>query len=96
MAGPGRPGRQPLKPGESSSQQRQAVLQSWANTEDWSARTAPARAALERKFLEQAGDDPKRAAALRKAHFVALGRKSGAARRAQSAMLKALIEQAQT
>jgi hypothetical protein len=33
---------------------------SWAQTVDRSARTAPARAALERQFLEQAGGDPVR------------------------------------
>jgi hypothetical protein len=32
--------------------------QSWAKTVDRSARTAPARAALERQFLEKAGGDP--------------------------------------
>jgi hypothetical protein len=40
--------------------------QSWAKTVDRSARTAPARAALERQFLEQAGGDPIRAEHLRR------------------------------
>ncbi|HEX2893170.1 MAG TPA: hypothetical protein VHO29_04110 [Marmoricola sp.] len=54
---------------------------SWANTENRSARTAPARAALDAKFLEQAGGDPVRAAHLRKAHFARLALKSAQARR---------------
>jgi hypothetical protein len=56
-------------------------LTSWANTLDRSARTAPGRAAFEAKFLEQAGGDPKRAAALRKAYFARLALKSAASRR---------------
>lgn len=54
---------------------------SWANTEDRSARTAPARRALEAKFLEQAGGDPKRAEHLRKAYFQRLALKSAQSRR---------------
>lgn len=54
---------------------------SWANTENRSARTAPARAALDAKFLEQAGGDPIRAAHFRKAHFARLALKSAVARR---------------
>ena len=58
---------------------------SWANTADRTARTAPARAALDAKFLEQAGGDPVRAAHLRKAHFARLALKSAQARRAKRA-----------
>lgn len=54
---------------------------SWANTADRSARTAPARAALEAKFLAEAGGDPVRAEALRKAHFSRLALKSAQSRR---------------
>lgn len=54
---------------------------SWANTIDRTARTAPARAALEAKFLEAAAGDPVRAAHLRKAHFARLALKSAQARR---------------
>jgi hypothetical protein len=54
---------------------------SWANTTDRAARTAPARAALEQKFLEQADGDPVRAAHLRKAYFARLALKSAQARR---------------
>ena len=56
---------------------------SWANTVDRSARTAPARAALDQKFLDEAGGDPVRAAHLRKAHFARLALKSAQARRAR-------------
>jgi hypothetical protein len=56
---------------------------SWANTQDRAARTAPARAALDRKFLEEAGGDEIRAAHLRKAYFQRLALKSAQARRAR-------------
>jgi hypothetical protein len=55
--------------------------QSWAVTEDRTARTAKARAALDQKFLDQAGGDPVRAEHLRKAHYLRLALKSAQARR---------------
>ena len=55
--------------------------QSWAKTVDRSARTAPARAALERQFLEQAGGDPIRAEHPRTAHYKRLALQSAASRR---------------
>ena len=58
-----------------------AAHTSWANTEDRSARTAPARRALEQKFLEQAHGDPARAENLRRAYFQRLALKSAQARR---------------
>lgn len=58
-----------------------AAHESWANTENRSARTAPARAALDQKFLDAAGGDPVRAAHLRKAHFARLALKSAQSRR---------------
>lgn len=58
-----------------------AVHESWARTKDRTARTAPARAALDAKFLDQAGGDPVRAAHLRKAYFTRLALKSAQARR---------------
>jgi hypothetical protein len=58
-----------------------AAQTSWANTSNRSARTANARAALDAKFLEQAGGDPVRAEHLRKAHFARLALKSAQARR---------------
>jgi len=57
---------------------------SWANTTDRTARTAPARAALEQKFLDQADGDPVRAAHLRKAYYARLALKSVQARRARA------------
>jgi len=58
-----------------------AAHTSWANTANRSARTAPARAALDQKFLDAANGDPVRAAHLRKAHFARLALKSAQARR---------------
>jgi hypothetical protein len=54
---------------------------SWANTTDRTARTAPARAALDKKFLEEADGDPIRAEHLRKAYFARLALASAKARR---------------
>jgi hypothetical protein len=54
---------------------------SWGNTTDRVARTAPARAALFQKFLDEAGGDPIRAEHLYKAHFLKLAHKSREARR---------------
>ena len=63
---------------------------SWANTENPTERTAPARRALEAKFFEQADGDPKRAAHLRKAYFKRLALKSAQSRRrAKDAMATA-------
>jgi hypothetical protein len=67
---------------------------SWANTENRSARTAPARAARDQRFLDEAGGDPVRAEHLRKAYFVGLSLKSAQARR-KSAELTAVAEQAE-
>lgn len=58
-----------------------AAHESWASTPNRSARTAPARRALDQKFLDQAGGDPVRAEHLRKAHFQRLALKSARARR---------------
>lgn len=58
-----------------------AAHESWAATPDRSARTAPARRALDQKFLDAAGGDPVRAEHLRKAHFQRLALKSAASRR---------------
>jgi hypothetical protein len=61
-------------------QHRSAAHKSWFHTEDWSARTRPARDAFENGFLEQAGGDPKRAASLRRHYFAELARASAKAR----------------
>lgn len=58
-----------------------AAHESWANTTNRTARTAPARAALDAKFLEQADGDPIRAGHLRIAHFQRLALKSAQSRR---------------
>lgn len=58
-----------------------AAHESWAQTTDRAARTAPARRALDQRFLEQAGGDPIKAAHLRKAHFARLALKSAQSRR---------------
>jgi len=60
---------------------RMAAHSSWANTENRSARTAPARRALDAKFLAAAEGDLIRAEHHRKAHFARLALKSIAARR---------------
>jgi hypothetical protein len=62
---------------------------SWANTSDRSARTAPARAAFDRRFEDEVDPgrilDPatraQRAAAARRAYFARLALKSAQARR---------------
>lgn len=56
---------------------------SWAQTRDRSGRTAPARRALEQKFLDQADGDPVRAEHLRTAYYRRLALLSVAARRAR-------------
>lgn len=71
-----------------------AAHESWARTEDRAARTAPARAALDQKFLDEAGGDPVRAEHLRKAHFARLAFKSATARR-KSKELRETAERAE-
>ncbi|GMA19903.1 hypothetical protein GCM10025862_19240 [Arsenicicoccus piscis] len=58
-----------------------AAHESWAKTDDRSARTAPARRAFDERFLAQADGDPIRAEHLRRAHFTRLALKSAQARR---------------
>ena len=66
---------------ERSQQNRINAHLSWANTTDWSARTAPARKALDAKFLREADGDPKRAEAFRKAFYANLALKSAQSRK---------------
>lgn len=73
-----------------------AAHESWAHTTDRTARTAPARAALEQKFLNQADGDPVRAAHLRKAYFQRLALKSARARRKASEAAQDIQETAET
>lgn len=69
---------------ERSLQGQMAAHKSWANTENRSARTAPARRALEAKFLAEADGDPKRAESMRKEHYARLALKSVQARKARN------------
>lgn len=71
----------------SSLRASMAAHLSWAATEDRAARTAPARAALDQKFLDQAGGDPVRAEHLRRAHFARLALKSAQSRRKAKRLL---------
>lgn len=58
-----------------------AAHESWAKTDDRTARTSSARKALVQKFLDQAGGDPVKAEHLRKAYYRRLALKSAQARR---------------
>lgn len=71
----------PLTESERTQASKLGAHMSWANTQNRSARTAPARAALDQKFLDADDGDPVRAAHLRKAHFARLALKSAQARR---------------
>lgn len=76
-------------PAEHSLASRFGAHQSWANTTDRAARTAPARKALAEKFLRLADPDgvlpvaerEARAQSLRKAHYARMALKSAQARR---------------
>jgi len=75
----------PLDP---STAARALVRRSWELTTDRAARTAPLRAAMEQRFVDEADGDPEVAAQLRKAYFMRLhalalaGRRRAAAARA--------------
>lgn len=80
----------PLSPSERRIRAQIAAHTSWANTDDASARTAPARRALDAKFLAEAGGDERRAEHLRKAYFQRLALRSAQSRRrAREAMSNA-------
>lgn len=70
-----------LTPAERALRARIASHESWAATPDRAARTAPARAALDAKFLAAADGDPVRAEHLRKAYYARLALRSAQARR---------------
>jgi len=55
--------------------------ESWARTVDRAGRTATARAAFDRRFLDDADGDPQRAESLRRAYFKQLAARSVRARR---------------
>lgn len=75
-------------PAQRSLRGRVAVLKSWAQTEDWTARTAPGRRAFDEKFERQVDPDgvlqpevrAKRVAAARRAYFAELALKSSLAK----------------
>jgi hypothetical protein len=71
----------PIKDPLRSLQGRIAAHESWARTENRSARTANARAAMWKKWLDEADGDPVRAEHLRKAFYGRMALKSAQARR---------------
>jgi hypothetical protein len=79
----------PLTPAERSLRSTIAVNTSWANTEDWSARTAPARQKFDERFEKQVDPEgklppaerAKRAEKARQAYFQGLALKSSVARK---------------
>lgn len=83
----------PLSPSERVLRAEIAVHESWARTDDWAARTAPARKAALDKFERQVdpagtlapAERAKRAEHARKAHFKRMGLKSAQARRRRAA-----------
>jgi hypothetical protein len=68
-------------PGENKLAASIAANMRWAKCEDRTAATAPARQALEDKFLREADGDPKRAENLKRAHYQRAALKSSVARR---------------
>lgn len=79
-------------PAERSLAARISAHESWAATEDRTARTENARAALKAKFTEQAGGDPVRGEHLRKAYYQRLALKSARSRRLAKELMAAAIE----
>lgn len=79
----------PATPEEKSLRAQIAAETSWGNTPDRSARTAPARRALDQKFLEQADGDPQRAESLRRAYYKRLALLSAQSRRRAREMTEA-------
>jgi len=82
----------PFSPTERRLRAQQASYEPWGVTVDRTARTAPARAALDQTFVEKVPPeitDPvaraKAAEALRKAHFARLALLSAKSRRARKA-----------
>jgi hypothetical protein len=82
-----------LDPGERALVSTLAAHESWAQTPDRSARTAAARSAFDKRFLDQVDPDRvlpedernRRAASARKAYFARLTLKSIQARRVKKA-----------
>jgi hypothetical protein len=78
-----------LTPAERRLHAQLASHESWANTENRTGRTAPARRALDAKFLAEADGDPQRAESIRKAYYARLAFESAKARKAGSQARKA-------
>lgn len=66
---------------ERSMRAKLAAHTSWGNTVNRTSRTAPARKALDEKFLREAEGDPVRAEHIRKAYYLRLALKSAQVRR---------------
>lgn len=84
-------------PPDRAAMGRIGAHESWARTTDRTGRTAPARAAFEQRFLDEADGDPVRAEHLRKAYFARLALKSAqsrsrTARRQAAAELRAAAD----
>ena len=87
-------------PSERSLQGKAAAFSSWAKTADPTARTAPARLAADKRFLDQVDPERKlpeaernrRVAYARKSYFADLARKSAKARRRAGAAQRDAIE----
>ena len=62
---------------------RLGAYSKWAQCEDRTAATEPARRGLEQKFLDDADGDPVRAESLRRAYFVRMALRSAQVRRAR-------------
>jgi hypothetical protein len=83
----------PLSPEQRSASARAAAYSMWAGTEDWTARTAPGRAAFMSRFERQVdpsgtltpAERARRAEAARKAYFTRLALASSRARAARRA-----------
>jgi hypothetical protein len=73
---------------------RIAAHESWARTEDRTARTAKGRAAVDQKFLDQAGGDPVRAEHLRKGPLARMALTSVQARRREAKIAEAVAAEA--
>lgn len=81
-----------MTPAELSLRGQIAAHESWAHTENPSARTAPARKAFDDKFLTKANGDPVKAEHLRKAYFARLAFKSAQARRRRAVVRERIAE----
>lgn len=82
----------PLTESERKLRSTIAAHESWANTPDRASRTAPARRALEQRFLTLADGDPVKAEHLRKAHYARMALKSAQSRRRAKESLQAATD----